>query len=183
MNHLTIPEIKKLLSEVNNDRHKTLILVTFCHGLRASEAIEMTREDIQGGHVRVQRLKGSKKTVQPYVVSDDPELDESRRLTELYNNSQPKEQLFNSTRIGFYKLMRRAGARAGLLLERCHPHALKHSTAMLAIKELPIHAVAQLLGHKSLNSTSAYLSISDKRACGMFAKAFTNADNHTDDEE
>ena len=172
MNHLTIPEIKKLLSEVHNDRHKTMILTTLCHGLRASEVINMVREDIQGGHVKVSRLKGSDKTIQPFVVSDDPELDESRRLTELYNNTKPKEKLFQITRQGFYALMRRAGDRAGILSHKCHPHSLKHSCAMDAVARLPINAAQKYLGHKSLASTGHYTKISDAKASRLFANGF-----------
>jgi integrase len=67
--------------------------------------------------------------------------------------------------------MQRAGAAAGLPKHKCHPHSLKHSCAMLAIKKIGIESVRQYLGHKSLSSTGAYLRVSDGEASAEFAKS------------
>ena len=171
MNHLTQDEIKQLLREIPTPRQRLMIKVGFLHGLRVSELTNLTRENIRDGYVKVQRLKGSLKTTQPFVQHPDAELDESKELRELYGTLKPGEKLFPMTRNGVYKLMQRAGERAGVPANKLHPHALKHSCAMVSIDKMGINKVQQYLGHKSLNSTAAYLKESDESASRAFAGA------------
>ena len=172
MNHLTQEEIKLLLREVPNERFRLMFKVGFLHGLRVSELVTMTGKSIRDGYINVQRLKGSNKTVQPYVKHPDPELDESEELTKLIGTIGLNELLFPMTRNGVYKLMQRAGHRAGLPAHKLHPHALKHSCAMAVVNKIGIQELRTYLGHKSLNSTGAYLKESDETASRAFAGAF-----------
>jgi integrase len=120
----------------------------------------------------VQRLKGSLKTVQPYVKAADPELSEAESLTNLYGTLSKGERLFPWTRNGMYKLMQRAGKRAGIPEHKLHFHSLKHSCAMLSIDQIGIQRVRTYLGHKSLSSTGEYLKESDETASRAFAGVF-----------
>jgi len=148
-----------------------MIKVGFLHGLRVSELVGLTREDIWGGFVKVQRLKGSLKTVQPYVKHPDPELSEYDDLMALAGVLKPKERVFPMTRYGVYKLIQRAGTRAGIPTHKLHPHVLKHSCAMIGINTMGIHMVRQYLGHKSISSTGAYLKETDEAASLAFMGA------------
>jgi integrase len=169
MTHLTPDEIKQLLREIPSERQRLMIRVGFLHGLRVSELINLDRDSIRDGYVKVQRLKGSNKTVQPYVQHADPELDESKGLRELFRSVKPGEKLFPMTRNGVYKLMQRAGARAGIPAHKLHPHALKHACAKVSIDKIGIQRVRQYLGHKSISSTGEYLKESDESASQAFA--------------
>ena len=169
MRYLTQDEIKALIREIPNERFKLAIKVGFCHGVRVSELINLTREDIKDGYVKVRRLKGSMTTIQPYVKHSDPELDESEGLTKLYGTLKFRERLFPMTRNGIFKLMQRAGTRAGIPKHKLHPHSLKHSCAMLSIDKLGIQNVRQYLGHRSISSTGEYLKVSDEEASRAFA--------------
>ena len=171
MQALTQDEIKALIRQIPNERHKLMIRVGFLHGLRVSELINLDRESIKDGYVKVKRLKGSMTTIQPYVKHGDPELDESEGLTKLYGTLKFKEKLFPMTRNGVYKLMQRAGEKAGIPKHKLHPHSLKHACAMVAIKTMEIHLVRQYLGHKDLSSTGEYLKESDETASKAFAGA------------
>ena len=171
MNHLTQDEIKQLLREIPNQRQRLLIKMGYLHGLRISELLGLTKDNIKGGYVRVQRLKGSKRTTQPYVYKRDKELDESEELQELAVTLKSGERLFPWTRSGIYKLMQRAGTRAGLPFVKLHPHILKHSCAMESIDKIGIQRVRQYLGHRSLSSTGEYLKVSDEEASKAFAEA------------
>ncbi len=172
MHHLTKDEFKALLGAVPNPRHRLMLKVGFLHGLRVSELTGLVREDIQDGYVSVQRLKGSLKTVQPWVKLPDPVLDEYVDLKRLYASLEPRERLFPMTRFGVHKLMKRAGKAAGLPAHKSHPHALKHSCAMIGIDKMGIQRVRQYLGHKSISSTGAYLNVSDEEAAKAFKGAF-----------
>lgn len=199
MQHLTIAELKLLLQSIlphqrdyssegylfhgkrglqkvepfaamSHERQRLMIKTTFHHGLRVSEALSLDRLSIRDGFLTVQRLKGSLPTTQRFVAHLDPDLDEAVELTELARTLKPKERLFNITRFGFYKLMHRAGERAGLPHHKCHPHVLKHSTAMQSIKQ-GIEFTRQRLGHVSIGSTGAYLKVSDEAADDAYGRS------------
>lgn len=168
MHHLTKDEFKSLLEAVSNPRHRLMLKVGFLHGLRVSELTGLVREDIQDGYIAVQRLKGSLKTIQPYVKVDSW-LDESKELHELYKALKPGQRCFPITRFGVHKLMQRAGRKAGIPVHKLHPHTLKHSCAMQGIDSMGIQRVRQYLGHKSISSTGEYLKVSDEEASEAFA--------------
>jgi integrase/recombinase XerD len=154
---LTKEELKKLLAAIPQERHKLMILTAFWHALRCSEVINLRARDIQGGYLSVQRLKGSKKTIQPFVYNADPELSEMEGLTKLAEELKPKEKLFGITRFGVYKLMQRAGERAGLPPHKCHPHVLKHSIAMVMKNgKKDVKEVQEYLGHVEGKNTLVY---------------------------
>lgn len=169
---MTQDEIKRLLKEIPHERQRLMIKVGFLHGLRISELINLKKENIQDGYVSVQRLKGSLKTTQPYVHHPDPELDESGQLGTLYRKVSPGEILFPMSRSGVFKLMRRAGTRAGIPIHKLHPHVLKHSCAKLAIGKMGIDKLRQYLGHKSISSTGEYLRDDDESASQAFSEVF-----------
>src|ERR1039458_4994434 len=122
MRYLTEEEIKALIKEIPSERFKLAIKVGFLHGLRVSEVIGLTRENIKDGYVNVQRLKGSMRTIQPFVRHADPELDESEGLTKLYSTLKFRERLFPITRNGMHKMVQRAGTRAGIPKHKLHMH-------------------------------------------------------------
>jgi site-specific recombinase XerD len=175
MQALDRTEIKRLLAEVPNQRHRLMLVVTFNHGLRVSETIGLTGSSIRDGFVTVQRLKGSMKTIQPYMSSADPDLDEVSGLIELSQAVGLNERLFPMTRSGVYRLMQRCGERAGLPKHKLHPHGLKHAVALATIHTAGIENVRQWLGHKSISSTGSYLRVTDDAAAKAVAKAMSFA--------
>lgn len=137
---------------IPNSRQRLMLKVGLLHGLRVSELINLKKENIRDGYIKVQRLKGSEKTTQRFVP------DIAEELNALYIAAKPNERLFPMTRSGVYKLMQRAGQRAGIPVHKLHPHILKHTCAMNLIKTLGIHEVQEYLGHRSLSSTGEYLN-------------------------
>ena len=59
------------------------------------------------------------------------------------------------------RLLRRVAADAGLppeVVERMHPHVLRHSaTTLLAEDGVPLHEIQLLLGHADLRTTQRYI--------------------------
>jgi integrase len=164
MRSLDRSQLKALLAAIPDARNRLMVLVAFNHGLRVSEVINLTGANIRDGYIKVQRLKGSLKTVQPYVKHPDPDLDESEGLEKLALTANPGEKIFPMTRFGADKLMRRAGSKAGLPAHLCHFHVLKHSVAAQSIQKAGVEHVRQWLGHKSIASTGAYLRVTDQAA-------------------
>lgn len=176
MKYLTIDELKTLLRSVPKDKPKqrVIFLVMYWHGLRISEVVGprgMKGKQIQHGYVDVQRCKGSVHTIQPYVISEDVELDESAPLADLARNTPLEELVFPELTVrGVQKLMERISARTGLNRKRMHPHVLKHTCAMHGLKAgNGIEVMRSVLGHKSLSSTGFYTQIPQDDAMRAFA--------------
>ena len=64
------------LAQARRLRDFVLMLITYRHGLRASEAINIRRRDLDGDFLRVYRGKGSEETDQPLQGHENPLLDE-----------------------------------------------------------------------------------------------------------
>jgi len=180
VHHLDRDQITALLRAARAGRRRdwVLFLVTYWHGLRASEAVNLTPAHFRDGFLTIQRLKGSLRTVQPLVEQPDELLDERRAVNSLlashltrFGPGGRSVPLFPLSRVQFYRLMRHYGALAGLPRHLCHPHVLKHSIAMQTIKTAGIENVRQYLGHRSISSTGEYLRVNDDEASQAIAAA------------
>lgn len=172
MQHLDRKQLIALLQAIPQARQRLMILTTFHHGLRVSETISIKGGvNLRDGFLIMKRLKGSLPTTQPYVSHVDPMLDEALALLELEKTLKRGERPFNMTRFGVYKLIQRAGARAGIPQHLTHPHILKHSIAMQTIKVAGIENVRKHLGHKSISSTGFYLQVDDAQASAAIGEA------------
>lgn len=170
-------EFKTLLLGVPADKpeQRLMFLVMFWHGLRVSEVVGETGlkgRHIQHGYVDIVRLKGSEHTVQLYYNHPDPELDEAGGLQALAATTGPDENVFKLTVRGVQDLMKRIARRTGMNEKRFHPHVLKHTRAMMAVKaNINIASIRETLGHKSLSSTGFYTRMPQDDAVREFAKA------------
>ncbi len=173
MQHLSKDELLALLREAKASRERDwlMILVAYWHGLRASEVIAITPDDIRDGHLDVQRLKGSLRTIQPLIEHPDPLLSEAQPLFDFARKSIRNQTVFKVSRGHFWRLVQRYAAAAGIPAHKRHPHVLKHSIAMQTIQSAGIENVRQYLGHKSISSTGAYLKVSDQDAAAAIRRA------------
>jgi integrase len=174
MEHLTRDELVALLKVAKDQSHRNwlLILTAFSHGLRASEALGLKREQIRDGFLSVQRLKGSDKTVQPLVKHQNPLFDEKSALENLVASLPAKARLFPISRMQFWRLMQKYCKLSGIPAHKAHCHVLKYSVAMLSIKEAGIENLRKYLGHKSMGSTGEYLKTSDQEASTAVQSVF-----------
>jgi type 1 fimbriae regulatory protein FimB len=162
MRHFTPQQFRDLLAEAP-PHYRTLLKVCFWHALRISEATSLRACDIQHGYLTVQRLKGSNKTIQPFVEHQDPMLSEVKELREMAK-LPPDTLLFPLTRDAVNKMMTRLNKRL-LDLPKCHPHMLKHTCAHVMLdggKTIP--EVQKRLGHKKAESTLMYLLVTEEQA-------------------
>lgn len=171
---LTASQAGKLLEGARTGRYglrdHALLLVTFRHGLRASEAAGARREDLdlEGGTLWVRRLKGGLSTEQPLGA------DEIEAL-QLYLATRSDEQpwLFLSSqgrrmsRQNFHYLVGEAGRRADL--GHVHPHQLRHSCGhALANKGADTRLVQDWLGHRDIRHTARYTRTAAARFTGLW---------------
>lgn len=177
MQHLNREELLRLLKTAreHSERDWLLLLVTFSHGLRATEAVQLTKANFKDGHITVRRLKGSLKTTQALLSNAEPLLDEKTAVEEYTATLAPKEKLFPVTRFGFSYIVKRHCRTAGIPAHKAHCHALKHSVAMMNVRGAGIENIRQWLGHKSIASTGEYLRCSDEEAGNAVAKSMAGA--------
>lgn len=156
---LSVEQLFSLLgaAKAHSERDWLLILVTYLHALRASEAVGFTKDDIVDGELIIQRKKGSMRTVQPLLRSDNPLLDERQPLIEYASNQAFNQSVFPLSTVHFWRLMRKHGKSAGIPQSLCHPHVLKHSRCSHLIKTVGIDVVREWAGHVNIGSTGHYL--------------------------
>jgi len=185
MNILTPQEMLDLLKAAR--RHSTrdwaMILLAYRHGLRASEVcgIKLADLDLKAGSISIRRLKGSLHTVQPiYQHRGQPLLDEAAAIRAWLRKrlADGSDYLFTSqkggklSRVQFFRNFQKVGEEAGLSPEKRHPHVLKHSLAShLVMGNANLALIRQALGHRSINSTLAYIGTSDAQAAEALQKA------------
>jgi integrase/recombinase XerD len=167
MKHLSKEQMTALLTvaKQRSERDWLMILTAYWHGLRATEVVNLTHQNLVDGLLTVQRLKGSMRTCQPLIRSSDPLYDES-----------PLEKLtgrfFPLSKRTFERRMKEYGKAAGIPQQFAICHILKHSIAKHALAGgIKLDELKQYLGHKSLASTGAYLQSDDQTASKALAMA------------
>ena len=154
-------------------RERTLILLAYRHGLRASEvcALRLAEVDMKDGILSIQRLKGSLRTAQPlYEHRGQPLLDEVSALRSWLKvrPGDGSDYLFTSQKGGrmdrtqFFRIFQAVAESAGLPAEKRHPHILKHTLAShLVAGNVNLALVKQALGHRSISNTMVYIGTTD----------------------
>ena len=166
--HLTGREVEKLIGAArgnrNGQRDAAMILMTFRHGLRASELCELQWSDVQfdSGTIYIRRAKSGTPATHPLLG------DELRALRALRRQSK-SPYIFVSERgapfsvIGFRALVKRAGVSAGLPF-LVHPHQLRHACGYaLANKGTDTRTLQAYLGHKNIQHTVRYTELAPGR--------------------
>jgi integrase/recombinase XerD len=164
-------EVERLLSLPDAGtlgiRDRALLEFDYSTGLRVSELCDLKLEHLDRDQrfVRV-RGKGSKERIVPYGRSADAALAcylESSR-PELLGNGSSVYVFLNYrggrlSRVGFWKLLRKYAAAAGLPAH-ISPHTLRHSFATHLLEGgADLRAVQELLGHSSIATTQIYTKL------------------------
>lgn len=172
---LTESEVKLLLDAARRGRYGQrdylMVLLTYRHGLRVSELIDIRLRDLDldGGRLHVRRRKGSLSTTQPI------EGDEMRAIRAyLRERGETKTTyLLLSERGPFTRqavnyLLKEIGQRAKLEIN-VHPHMLRHSTGYyLANKGYDTRLIQDYLGHKNISHTVKYTRTAASRFEGLW---------------
>jgi len=156
---LSKPELLAILkaARAHSERDFLMMLVAYCHGLRASEVVAIVKDDLKSGHLQVQRLKRSNMTNQSLHADGNPLLNEREALFDFARNLQGNQRLFPLTRRQFGRIVARHAETAGLAKEKRHPHMLKHTMgAEIYEKSKDLRLVRMRLGHKSESSSLIY---------------------------
>jgi site-specific recombinase XerD len=149
-------------------RDRALLEVAYGAGLRASELVGLGAEqiDLENRWIRV-RGKGDRERIVPlgrpacdavrsYLARGRPLLSPDGRSSRLFVNRRGGAL----SRMGFFRILRKRGAAAGLDPSRLHPHLLRHTFATHMLEEgASLRIVQELLGHRSLTTTEIYTAV------------------------
>lgn len=168
--YLTIKEVQQLIEAAqlvgrHPVRDRTLLLLMFRHGLRASE-VGLLRWDavmLRSGTIALTRLKGSESGLHPLQPDECEALQELRQVypdsSWLFVNERGK--VLSRESIG--KIVERAGKLAELPLP-VHPHMLRHACGYhLANQGLDTRLIQEWLGHRNIQHTVQYTKLNPKR--------------------
>lgn len=161
--YLTILEVKRLLKQCKNQKHRCILEVLYGCGLRVSEVIALKIKDVDSTAMRilVRAAKGKKDRAVPLP---------QRLLISLrlyYQIYRPITFLFEGQNGGTYSVKSiqnfcKKYARAAGLKKRVSPHVLRHSYATHQLENgVHIRYVQSLLGHQSIKTTERYIHIAD----------------------
>jgi integrase len=165
-------------------REHAMFLFAVAHGARAQEIANLRISDINfsSEQIHIARLKGSLDSTQNLLkVKGNSLFDEKAVLKAWLAVRQPDADnfVFNSqkstqmNRSTIFRIFRDIAKKAGLGETLQHPHVLKHTAAMLMVQQgANAFLIRQHLGHRSFDSTLAYVNPSDADASAASAKAF-----------
>lgn len=156
-----------------NLRDRALIETLFSTGLRISEALALTTDEM----IPVLDEQGTSdfpiigKGGYQRVVYFSPKAKEAIRAYFLIRKN-PDERLFPLTPRGAQKMVKERARRAGIE-KRCTPHVFRHSLATDLLKQgVDISFVSKFLGHRSLNNTMIYAHIVDPQLKAIHQKLY-----------
>lgn len=185
MEFLEKHELIRLLktAKERSARDWALLLLTYRHGLRASEVagLGLADVDMKSRTIHITRLKGSMPSVQSLDrLAGQPLLDEPAALRAwLAEREDDSDWLFTSQKGGkltanaVWRLFQVNADAAGI--EGRSIHDLKHTRASLMIQGgANLADVRQQLGHKALSSTLLYVHSTDRQAGLAARKAEAN---------
>ncbi len=186
ISYLSTEQLERFLAAAKEygPREHAMFLFAVAHGARASEIANLRLSDInfKSEQVRIARLKGSLESTQNLLKVKGNSLFNEAAVLKAWlavREADADDYVFNSqkstklNRVTVFKLFKAIAVKAGLGETLQHPHVLKHTAAMLMVQQgANAFMIRQHLGHRSFDSTLAYVNPSDSEASAASAKAF-----------
>ncbi len=154
-------EVMQLLDSLTNLKHRAMLMLAYSAGLRVGELTALKMADIDSGRmqIRVVQAKGNKDR---YTLLSVSALEQLRLYYQLF---RPAVWLFETQKgvaishRQVQHVFKKALTKAGIN-KQVSVHALRHSFATHLMEQgVSLAIIRQLLGHKSLRTTSIYLHV------------------------
>jgi len=189
ISYMTAGQLDRLLRAAKEygPREHAMFLFAVAHGARVQEICNLRLSDVNFANqqIHIARLKGSLQSTQTLLrVKGNPLFDERASLKAWLAVRKPDagDYVFNSqksiqlNRVTVFKIYRHIAQKANLGETLQHPHVLKHTAAMLLVQQgANAFLIRQAMGHKSFDSTLAYVNPSDADASAALIRAFNQA--------
>jgi len=165
-NVLSKNEVMSIINCIKNLKHRTLIMLIYCAGLRVGEAVTIKIEDIneERNMVIVKTGKGNKDRV---TILSRKFLEDYKVYNEIY---KPKSWVFEGQKSNSHitirtvqKVFENAKNCAGIR-KKAGIHVLRHSFATHLLESgVDIRYIQSLLGHSSPKTTMIYTHINQNK--------------------
>jgi integrase/recombinase XerD len=160
---LSKEEVKSMIESTTNLKHRTILSLVYSSGLRMSELLGLTVNDIDSSRmvICILQAKGFKDRTVPL----------SEKILELlrqyYKAYRPKEYLIEGINGKQYspesvgRIVKRAAKKVGIT-KRVTTHTLRHSYATHLLESgVDLRYIQVLLGHNSSRTTEIYTHVSN----------------------
>ncbi|MBL7961500.1 site-specific integrase [bacterium] len=161
---LSLDEVKKIFSMIDNLKHKCLIYIIYSAGLRIGEVINLKIGDVDSQRMLL-HIRGAKGKKDRYTILSPAVL---TMLREYYKQYCPAEWLFEGIKGDRYSVrsVQNVFAKA-LKLSKIRKHAtvhtLRHSFATHLLESgVDLRYIQELLGHESSRTTEIYTHVSNR---------------------
>jgi site-specific recombinase XerD len=162
---LSQEEITKILSSVDNIKHKAILMLIYSAGLRVGEVVKLRPEDIDSKRMLI-HIKGSKGRKDRYTILSQTALGV---LREYWQEYRPKKWLFSGqdkekhiTTRTVEKIFSNA-CETAKISKPVTVHSLRHSFATHLLESgVGLRYIQEILGHKSSKTTEIYTHVSTK---------------------
>jgi integrase/recombinase XerD len=161
---LSMQEVSHLLRACTNRKHRTMLMLTYCCGLRSGELLGLEPRHIDSTRkiLIIEMAKGRKDRMVPLP---DTML---ALLREHWREARPKRYLFEGETPGkryhersFQQVFKQALIRSGINKKGATLHSLRHSFATHHLeKGTDLRYIQELLGHSSSKTTEIYTHVS-----------------------
>ena len=184
---MTMNEVGTLLEQPSSDnpkeiRDKAMLELLYATGIRVTELISLSLEDLNLQMNYITCKDGSKERMIPfgpkarmallrYIESarDKMILDSNSHI--LFVNCSGKAM----SRQGFWKLIKYYAKKAGITAD-ITPHTLRHSfAAHLVANGADLRSVQEMLGHSDISTTQIYARMNNRRIKDVYSKAHPRA--------
>lgn len=179
---LTSNEILKLLSQTDgidfkSIRDKAMLELLYATGIKVSEIIELSVDDVnlqigiihleKGSKERIIPLyPGAVKSISNYLENVRPAIVLEGETDRLFTNMSGK----NLSRQGFWKIIKHYAELAGINKE-ITPHTLRHSFAAHLLENgAKLSDIKEMLGHSDISSTQIYAKLMKSKYNTAYAK-------------
>ncbi len=161
---LSKEEVAKILSSVDNIKHKAILMLLYSAGLRVGEVVRLKPEDIDSKRMLI-HIKEAKGRKDRYTLLSNTVL---QILRIYYKAFKPQKWLFlgqqkekHITTRTVQKIFEDACEKARIY-ENVAVHSLRHSFATHFLESVvDLRYIQELLGHKSNKTTEIYTHVSN----------------------
>ncbi|WP_321373062.1 site-specific tyrosine recombinase/integron integrase [uncultured Draconibacterium sp.] len=156
-------EIRLILDNTSNIKHKCMLELIYSAGLRRNEILHMKLKDIDSARMLVKICGGKGRKDRCSLLSKSV----LNHLKQYFIAYKPKYWLFEGLNGSQYsstsitRVLKRSAEKAGIK-KRVHLHMLRHSFATHLLEQgTNLRVIQNLLGHESIQTTEIYTHVSN----------------------
>jgi len=158
-------EVRHILDNVTNFKHKAILFLIYSSGLRVGEVVRLKLKDIDSDRMLIHVVQG-KGRKDRYTVIAEVALGVLREYVQKF---RPVEWLFQGEEVGRHitertvqRVFENAKEKSGIQ-KKVSVHSLRHSFATHLLEGgIDLRYIQELLGHQSSKTTEIYTHVTEK---------------------